>query len=136
MVHYSTSQQHFCDPERMDDKYNENTIQTPYIMEVKEFSNRLKTLNHFLTLMPHDEEKDTVFTDTDLKVFLLKLLPSTWQNASVLKGTRNTDNFWQILSYFIQYQNITDTQGISKLFATPQNLEIRQQHKYICTNCR
>ena len=113
-----------------------NTMKAPYIMKVEDFSNRLKTLNHFLTLRPYDDKKDTVFTDTDLMVFLLKLLPSTWQNASVLKRTRNTDNFWQILSYFIQYQNITDTQRISKLFATPQNLEIRQQHKYICTNCK
>ena len=38
-----------------------------------------------------------------------------------------------MLSYFIQFQNITETQGFSKSFATPQNFEIKQQHKYSCT---
>ena len=62
-----------------------NTMKKPYIMEVKNFGNWLKTLNCFLTLMPHDEDKDTVFTDTDLKAILLKSVPSAWQNAYLLK---------------------------------------------------
>ena len=68
--------------------------------------------------MPHDEEIDTVFTDTDMKALLLKSMPPT-------------DNFCKRLSYFVQFQNITGTQGISKSFAISRNLEIRKQHKYI-----
>ena len=37
----------------------------PYIMKVKDFGNRLKTINQFLTLIPHDDKKDKMFTDTD-----------------------------------------------------------------------
>ena len=43
--------------------------------------------------MPHDEDNDMVFMDTDLKALLLKFVPSAWQNVYLLKGTRNTDNF-------------------------------------------
>ena len=64
-----------------------NTMKKPFTMKVKDFGNRLKTLNHYLTLMPHDDKKDTVFTDTDLKALLLKSMPSSWQNAYLLKGT-------------------------------------------------
>ena len=39
-----------------------------------------------------------------------------------------------MLSHLIQFQNITDTQGFSKSFATSQNLEVGQQHKYSHTN--
>ena len=52
-----------------------NTIKKPFIMKVKDFGKRLKTLNCFLTLMPHDDDKDAVFTDTDLKALFLKLMP-------------------------------------------------------------
>ena len=47
-----------------------NTMKTPYTMKVKDFGNRLKTLNRYLTLMPHNDKKDTVFNDTDLKALL------------------------------------------------------------------
>lgn len=50
-------------------------------------------------------------------------------------GTRNTDNFCQVLSCSIRFQSITDTQGASKSFAASQRLEIRNEHQYICTNC-
>ena len=84
--------------------------------------------------MPHDEDKDMIFTDTDLKALLLKSVPMAWQNAYLLRCTRNTDNFRQMLSYFIQFQNITNAQGFSKLFATPQNSETKQQQEYSRTN--
>ena len=93
----------------MDDKYIEETI--------------------------HHEDKDTVFIDTDLKALLLKSVPPTWYNAYLLKGTQMTDNFCQMLSYFIQFQSITDIQGTSKSFAVSQSLDTRNQHKYIGTNC-
>ena len=38
-----------------------------------------------------------------------------------------------MFSYLIQFQNITDTKGISKSFATSQSSHVRQQHKYIWT---
>jgi hypothetical protein len=52
-----------------------NTMKKPYIMKVKDIGNRLKTLNCFLSLMPHDDEKDTAFNDNDLKALLLKSMP-------------------------------------------------------------
>ena len=55
-----------------------NSMKKPYIMKVRDFGNRLKALSCFLTLMPHDEEKDTVFTDKDLTALLLKSVPVTW----------------------------------------------------------
>ena len=102
-------------------------------MKVKDFGNRLKTLSCFLTLMPCDEERDTIFTDTDLKALLLKSVPLTWQHAYLLQGTQTTDNFSQMLSYFVQFQSITDTQWISKSYSVSQSLDTRKQHKYICT---
>ena len=84
--------------------------------------------------MPHNDKKDTVFTDTDLKGLLLKSMPSSWQNAYLLKGTQTTDNFQQMLSYFVQLQNITDNQPASKDFSASQGLDIGKQNKYICTN--
>ena len=62
-------------------KWMTNTMKKPYIMKVKDFGNWLKTLNYFLILMPHDEDKDKIFTDMDLKALLLKSVPSVWQNA-------------------------------------------------------
>ena len=62
-----------------------NIIYKPYTTKVKDFGNHIKTLNHFLALMPHDEQ-DSTFTETDLKVLLLKSMPLAWQNAYMLKG--------------------------------------------------
>ena len=53
-----------------------NMMKELYTKRIKDIGNRLKTLNHYLTLMPHDDKKDTVFTDTDLKAWLLKSMPS------------------------------------------------------------
>ena len=64
-----------------------NSMKKPFGMKVKDFGNRLKTLNRFLTLMPHDEDKDTIFSNSDLKALLLKSMPISWQNAYILKGT-------------------------------------------------
>ena len=65
-----------------------NTMKKPFIMILKDFGNRLKTLNCFLTLMPHhddddddDDDDDVAFTNTDLKALLFKLMPLSWQNA-------------------------------------------------------
>jgi hypothetical protein len=112
-----------------------NTMKKPFIMKVKDFGNRLKTLNRFLTLMPHDDDKDAAFTDTDLKALLLKLMPLSWQNAYLLKGTCISDDFRQMLSYFVQFQSITDNQTGLKVYSASQGLDSGKQHKYICTNC-
>ena len=64
-----------------------NTMKKLYTMKVKDFGNRLKTLNCYLTLMPYNDKKDTLFTDTDFKALLLKSMTSSWQNAYLLKGT-------------------------------------------------
>jgi hypothetical protein len=53
-----------------------NTMKKSYIIKVKDFGNKLKMLSCFLTLMPHDEDKDTALMDTDLKALLLKSVPS------------------------------------------------------------
>jgi hypothetical protein len=89
-------------------------------MKVKGFINRLKTLNHFLIPKPHNDEKDAVFTDTDLKALLLISMPSSWQCAYLLKGTHISDNFHQILSYFVHFKSITDNQKVSKSFSASQ----------------
>ena len=110
-----------------------NTMKKPFTMKVKDFGNRLKTLNHYLTLMPHNNEKDTVFTDTDLKALLLKSMPSSWQNTYLLKGTQTTDKFQQMLSYFVQLQSNTDNQTVAKAPSVSQGLDIGKHHKYVCT---
>ena len=84
-------------------------MQKPYNMKVKDFGNRIKTLNCFLALMPHDKQ-DFMFTETDLKALLLKSMPFAWQNAHMLKGICATDNFCQMLLYFVQTQSIGDNQ--------------------------
>ena len=57
--------------------------------------------------MPHDDQ-DYVFTDTDLKPLLMKSMPLPWQNAYLLKGTCVSDDFHEMLSYFVQSQSIGD----------------------------
>jgi hypothetical protein len=111
-----------------------NTMKQPFVMKVKDFGNWLRTLNCFLTLMHHDDDKDVVFTDTDLKALLLKLMPLSWQNAYLLKGTRVSDDFQQRLSYFVQFQSITDNHTGLKVYSASQGLDSGKQHKYICTN--
>jgi hypothetical protein len=47
-----------------------NTMKKPYIMKVKDFGNRLKTLNCYQTHLPRIGEKHAAFTDTDLMALL------------------------------------------------------------------
>ena len=61
-------------------------------------------------------------------------MPSSWQNAYLLKGTQTIDDFQQMLSYFVQLQSITDNQTVAKAPSASQGLEIRKQHKYVHTN--
>ena len=98
-----------------------NVMHKPYTMKVKDFGNRIKTLNRFLALMPHDEQ-DSTFTETNLKALLLKSMPLAWQNAYMLKGTCATDNFCQMLSYFVQTQSIGDNQTRSTPSFFPTNI--------------
>ena len=77
--------------------------------------------------MPHDDEKDSVFTDTDLKALLLKSKPSSWQNAYLSKGKCTPDDFLQILSYFVQLQSITDFKTDTKAFSDSQILDSGKQ---------
>ena len=104
-----------------------NTMKNPHIMKVKDFGNRLKTLGCFPTLMPRDDEKDSVFTDTDLKALLLKSKPSSWQNAYLSKGKCTPDDFLQILSYFVQLQSITDFKTDTKALSDSQILDSGKQ---------
>ena len=98
-----------------------NVMRKPYSMKVKDFCNHIKTLNCFLALMPH-EDQDSVFIDMDLKALLLKSMPLSWQNAYLLKGTHASDNFCQMLSYFVQSQSIEDSPVASKPFFSPTTL--------------
>ena len=110
-------------------------MKKPYSMKLKDFGNRLKTLNCFLTLLPHDDEKDAALPNTDLKSLLLKSMPLSWQNVYLLKGKCISDSFQQIPSYFVEFQSITDYQLSTKAFSASQSLDYGNQHKYICTNC-
>ena len=106
-----------------------NTMKKPFGMKVKDFRNRLKTLNQFLTLMPHDKDKDLIFSDNDLEALLLKSMSISWQNPYLLEGTQVTDNFCQMLAYFVQFQSNTDSQTMSKSFSTAQELSTTRQYK-------
>jgi hypothetical protein len=75
-----------------------------------------------------------VLTDTDLKALLFKSMPLSWQNAYLLKGTCISDDFQQMLSYFIQFQSITDNQRGLKVYSASQGLNNERQHKYSGTN--
>ena len=97
-----------------------NVMHKPYTMKVKDFGSRIKTLNCFQALMPHDKQ-DSTFTETDLKALLLKSMPLAWQNAYMLRGTCATDNFCQMLSYFVQTQSIGDNQTRSTPSFVPIN---------------
>jgi hypothetical protein len=98
-----------------------NIMQKPYSIKVKDFGNLIKKLNCFFALMPH-EDQDSVFTDTDLKALLLKPIPLSWQNTYLLKGTSVSDNFCQMLSYFVQFQSIGDSQVAFKPFLSPATI--------------
>ena len=97
-----------------------NVMRKPYTMKVKDFGNCIKTLNCFLALMPHDKQ-DSTFTETDLKALLLKSMPLAWQNTYMLKDTCATDNFCQMLLYFVQTQSIGDNQTRSTPSLPPTN---------------
>ena len=92
-----------------------NVMHKPYSMKVKDFGNHIKAFNCFLALMPHDNQ-DSTSTDTDMNALLLKSLPLSWQNAYFLKGTCSSDNFCQMLSYFVQSQSTGNSQVASKPF--------------------
>ena len=62
-----------------------------YILMAKDFGKHNKTLNLFLALLPHDNQ-NSVFTDTDLKAILLKIVLLFWQKTYVIKGTPTGDN--------------------------------------------
>ena len=96
-------------------------MRKPYTMKVKDFGNRIKRINGFLALMPHDEQ-DSTFTETNLKALLLKSIPLAWQNAYMLKGTCATDNFCQMIPYFVQTQSIGDNQTRSTPSFFPTNI--------------
>ena len=112
-----------------------NSMKKPFGMKAKDFGNRLKTLNQFLTPMTHNKDKDTIFSDNNLKALLLKSMPTSWQNVYLLQGTCVTDNFLKMLVYFVQIQRITDTQTMSKSFSTTQELSTTGQHKLTHSNC-
>ena len=62
-----------------------NAMKQPSTMKVKDFGNRLKTLNCYQTCISHDDEKDTVLSNTNLMALLLKSMPLSWQEAYLLK---------------------------------------------------
>ena len=77
-------------------------------MKVQEFGNCLRVLNHLLDLLP-DSREDRNFTEGELKTIFLNAMPLTWQQAYMLKGTRATDTFKELVAYFTTYQTIADT---------------------------
>jgi hypothetical protein len=85
-----------------------NMMQKPYTMKVKDFGNCLKTPNCLLHLMPHIHDEDSSFSESDLKSPLLKSIPTSWQHAYASKGTHASGDYFHMLSYFVQYQLITD----------------------------
>ena len=79
----------FCSSKGMDDKCHEKAIHN----ESQGLWQQIQDIKLFQTLMPHNYEKDTVFTDTDLKALLFKSMPTTWQNSYLLKGTCTSGDF-------------------------------------------
>ena len=61
-----------------------------------------------------DNSQDSVFTKKDLKAILLKSMTLSWQNAYRHKDKHASDNFCQMLSYFVQSQSIGNSQVASK----------------------
>ena len=93
-------------------------MQKPYTMKVKDFGNRLKTLSCLLHLMPHYHDEDSNISELDLKALLLKSMPLSWQHAYALKGTHTSDDYCHMLSYFVQYQLITDKSDATSIAST------------------
>jgi hypothetical protein len=58
--------------------------------------------------MPHDQEVDSISSNSDFKALLLKAMPISWQDANALKDPCTLDGYCQMLSYFVQYQSISD----------------------------
>ena len=83
-----------------------NTMKKPYIMKVKDFGNRLKTLNHFLTLMPHDEDKDTVSTVTNTNN-----LNTNNKQTYVLKTFKNQPNIGENNSQWL-HNNVVNCESV------------------------
>ena len=45
-------------------------------------------------------------------------MPISWQHAYALKGTCTSGDYCHMLSYFVQYQSITDTSDTSSIPST------------------
>ena len=45
-------------------------------------------------------------------------MPTSWQHAYALKGTCISDDYFCMLSYFVQYQSITDKSDILAIAST------------------
>ena len=58
--------------------------------------------------MPHDQEVDSISSNSDFKALLLKTTPISWQDANALKGPCTLDDYCQMLTYFVHYQSISD----------------------------
>ena len=99
-----------------------NTMKQPYTMKVKGFGNRLKILYCYLTCMTQEDKIDTVLTHTSLKALFLKSMTLSWQNAYLLK-VHTSNNFWQMILYFVQLQSITDNQMVAKASSASHSLD-------------
>jgi hypothetical protein len=95
-----------------------NMMRKPFTMKMKYFGNHLRTLNHLLHLMPCDHDKDSSFSELDLKALLLKSMPISWQHSYTLKGTHTSDDYHHMLSYIVQYQSMTDKSDTSAIVST------------------
>jgi hypothetical protein len=49
------------------------------------------------------DNEDSSFSELDLKALLLKSMPTSWQQADALKVTHTSDDYCDMLSYFVQY---------------------------------
>ena len=97
-------------------------MKQPYTMKVKGFGNRLKILYCYLTCMTQEDKIDTVLTHTSLKALFLKSMTLSWQNAYLLK-VHTSNNFWQMILYFVQLQSITDNQMVAKASSASHSLD-------------
>ena len=84
-----------------------DALKKPFTMKVQEFGNCLQVLNHLLDLFPCFGE-DRNFTDGELKTIFLNAMPLAWQQAHMLKGTRATDTFKELVALFTTYQALAD----------------------------
>ena len=99
-------------------------------MKVKDFCNRMNTWLFPNTYASLWQKRYSAYWHWP-EGFVFEINGIFMVECILVKGTHISDDFRQMLPYFVQFQSITDNQAVSKSFSASWVLGNRKQYKYI-----